>query len=291
MKIVAADPAGNITLFVLDAQEWTQAERESAAIKLLANQELKAEQVGFVKKPECSPQNGGGLWRLDMAGGEFCGNAARAFGFYAACEEGAHGSGAISIEMSGAPRPLTVSYDIAESSTDHGEARGTASVAMPLPLGRILLPYRGAARALYLFDGIHHVIMEDTPQKEEAFAALRALAEEQAGTSSAFGVLFYDEARALLTPLVSVRALNTLIFESCCGSGAAAFACEQFLDLEEGEHSVTVKQPGGIIEAAVTKSCGNIVSLSIGGSVMLHQLPSQHPRPQGQREKAFSGGA
>jgi diaminopimelate epimerase len=273
MKIVSADPAGNITLFVLNAEEWTQTEREAIAVQLLAQKELKAEQIGFVKKPECSKNNGGGPWRLDMAGGEFCGNAARAFGFYAACVEGADGKGSITIEISGAPRPLTVNYEIAERSAPQGEARGYASVTMPLPIGRKLIRYRGADRALYLFDGIHHVIMEDTPRKEEAFAALKTLAEEKAGEASAFGVLFYNEKTALLTPLVSVRALNSLYYETSCGSGSAAFACEHFLGVEDGENSVMVHQPGGIIEVTVSKRGGKVDTLSIGGSVVVHPAP------------------
>ena len=73
MRIRRADPAGNITIFVMD-----QAERKDyAAIsnQLLARKDLGAEQVGFVE------QNADGTTHMQMMGGEFCGNATRSFGY------------------------------------------------------------------------------------------------------------------------------------------------------------------------------------------------------------------
>ena len=72
MRIRRADPAGNITIFVMD-----QAERKDyAAIsrQLLVREDLGAEQVGFVEK------NADGTTHMQMMGGEFCGNACRACG-------------------------------------------------------------------------------------------------------------------------------------------------------------------------------------------------------------------
>ena len=73
MRIRRADPAGNITIFVMD-----QAERKDyAAIsrQLLVREDLGAEQVGFVEK------NADGTTHMQMMGGEFCGNATRSFGY------------------------------------------------------------------------------------------------------------------------------------------------------------------------------------------------------------------
>ncbi|MCL2320286.1 MAG: hypothetical protein FWC45_09390, partial [Treponema sp.] len=86
MKILIADPAKNITVFILEPVE-TPAERRALAMAILADTRLRAEQVGFVTPPssgKAAPGTGAPLWRLDMAGGEFCGNAARSFGLYVA---------------------------------------------------------------------------------------------------------------------------------------------------------------------------------------------------------------
>ena len=71
LEIVRADPAGNITVFVLSPVE-DRDERAAAVSALMADPALKAEQVGFVLQP----LNVADPWRLEMMGGEFCGNAA-----------------------------------------------------------------------------------------------------------------------------------------------------------------------------------------------------------------------
>ena len=75
IKILVANPSGNITIFVLTPCE--QKDYQSIARSLLGYKELKGEQVGFIKK--IGKENS-----LEMAGMEFCGNAGRAFGLYCA---------------------------------------------------------------------------------------------------------------------------------------------------------------------------------------------------------------
>ena len=65
IKVRVADPAGNITVFVT-----TPVEREkypAIARQLLAREELKGEQVGFIEKTDK------GDFRIVMMLGEFCG--------------------------------------------------------------------------------------------------------------------------------------------------------------------------------------------------------------------------
>ena len=78
--VVMADPAGNRTAIVRSGVP--KAERERVAAAIMADPSLRAEQVGF----ESRPLYGKSLGRLEMAGGEFCGNAARSFG-YMLCRE------------------------------------------------------------------------------------------------------------------------------------------------------------------------------------------------------------
>ena len=63
LRIVRADPAGNITLFVLTPVE--KAACAAIAADLMTIGELKAEQVGFVFP----------TGHMEMEAGEFCGNA------------------------------------------------------------------------------------------------------------------------------------------------------------------------------------------------------------------------
>ena len=72
VKIRVADPAGNITIFVMTPLERSQ--YAEAANQLLEQKKYKAEEVGFVEEKE------DGTLHMQMMGGEFCGNATRSFG-------------------------------------------------------------------------------------------------------------------------------------------------------------------------------------------------------------------
>ena len=73
LRIIMADPAGNRTAIVRTPVPADQ--RAQIAAKILQINDLRAEQVGF----ETSALMGG-TGRLEMMGGEFCGNAARSYG-------------------------------------------------------------------------------------------------------------------------------------------------------------------------------------------------------------------
>ncbi|MDR3325155.1 MAG: hypothetical protein LBS82_04125 [Spirochaetaceae bacterium] len=270
-KLIVANPAGNITAFVLNAEDLTGEERRELAAAVLAREDLGVQQLGFVR----GPRRRDGLWRLDMAGGEFCGNAARAFGFYVACRDCLHGSSRVAVEMSGSAAPLVVECTIEENRMwSGGESKGFSSAAMPLPQRRrLLVRANGEPAALYAFEGICHVVSGDVTRREEVFAELKTLAEAEVGAADAFGVLFHDGVSGLVTPLVWVRALDTLVYESSCGSGAAAFACEYFATREDVEGGLWVKQPGGLLGVQILKLRGEVVALVLKGAVSLMEWP------------------
>ena len=74
LRIIMADPAGNRTAIVRTPVPADQ--RAQIAAEILKIRGLRAEQVGFETLPVM-----GGAGRLDMMGGEFCGNAARSYGY------------------------------------------------------------------------------------------------------------------------------------------------------------------------------------------------------------------
>jgi diaminopimelate epimerase len=281
-EIVVADPAKNITVFVLSPAE----DRAAAARKLLADSELKAEQVGFV----IPPARDKGIWRLEMMGGEFCGNAARSFGLFAAREQGLSGEQTVVISMSGVEKNLPVKVHVEE---------GWAAVEVPGPLAVETLDLEGRALRVYVFDGITHVIAPDLSPDEKICARIRAGIEGAFGRSSAgppdslgqpgslrqplaagqpdslrqppaaLGVLFYDTAAAFMRPAVYVYDTDSLVFESSCGSGSAALAVWKTGNAGDGETVCAVRQPGGIIDVRVRRRNGGICGLSIGGTVSL----------------------
>ena len=99
LELVMADPAGNRTALVLT--QVPPQDRGPFAARLMELPELGAEQVGFVLPPPS-----GGLFRLEMMGGEFCGNAARSFGLYVARKLGRTGKLLVEVSGSGVPVPV-----------------------------------------------------------------------------------------------------------------------------------------------------------------------------------------
>ena len=102
-NIVVANPANNITVFVLDYVE--KEDYKDIAKNILENTDFNAEQVGFVKEPIM-----GGDVRLEMMGGEFCGNASRSIGMLFARQNNIE-SGNVLVEITGSDRPLNTKVD------------------------------------------------------------------------------------------------------------------------------------------------------------------------------------
>ena len=73
IRYIPADPAGNLTALTLT--QVRPEERAAVAAQMMARCPEGFEQVGFIGKEAAKAA----LPRLDMMGGEFCGNAARAF--------------------------------------------------------------------------------------------------------------------------------------------------------------------------------------------------------------------
>jgi diaminopimelate epimerase len=261
--IVIADPAKNITVFVLTPV--SPDDRPRAARALLDDPSLKAEQVGFVIPPSRTAS----LWCLEMMGGEFCGNAARSFGLYVARQTGLSGKASLEVEISGMDRPVSVRVDV---------ERGLAEASMPPPRGHRTLAYGGLALPVYVFEGITHIIAADIEPSESAFHTIRGLLDggaEDGARHDAIGVMFWDSARRFMTPAVWVRATDTLVFESSCGSGSAALGLHLTRGMGSGETTLALRQPGGIIEVRVAKRPGEAAAVSIGGPVTL-AFPEGH---------------
>ena len=273
MKILVADPAKNITVFVLDPVESPD-ERAALARAIMAEKSLGAEQVGFVVSPENSARGTGygsekSLWHLEMAGGEFCGNAARSFGLYAARQQGFKGRTKVFVSMSGVTGPVAVEVDT---------EKHWAAAEMPKPLAVEPLDYEGLPLTALVFEGITHVIAPDFEAKSETFYAVKSLAEREIRGMfpAAVGVMFYDTAAGFLRPAVYVRCTDTMVFEASCGSGSAALGIWLSRGLFDGSALYAIPQKGGVIETEVVKKAGEIVRITIGGEVILGE-PRKFP--------------
>ena len=107
LNILRADPAGNITVFVLDPVE--KAHRAAIAEKIMAIPALKAEQVGYACPSEDDVDG-----HMEMMGGEFCGNATRAYAMYVARQRG--GLSEVRLRVSGCDHVVTAAVDLARGA-------------------------------------------------------------------------------------------------------------------------------------------------------------------------------
>ena len=198
--VVMADPAGNRTAIV--RYGVPKAERARVAAAIMADPALKAEQVGF----ETRPRYGDSAGRLEMAGGEFCGNASRSFGFLIGMERQMQAGEKVIITVSGAVEPLQVTL---------GEEGAEAGMPLPEKTGSIPIPGAGTFPFVE-FPGITHLILED--RETDPVLAERIIDYLRACTDwPAIGVMFLQGEN--LRPYVWVRELETRVWERSCGSG------------------------------------------------------------------------
>jgi len=259
IEIVRADPAGNITIFVLNPP-GTEQERTEIAKILLADKNLAAEQIGFVFSPSVQRH-----WRLEMAGGEFCGNASRSFGLLIAAITGLSGKHTLMIETSGAKELMPVHIDTGEQ---------TAEIMMQGPVAETEIILDERHFPVYIFEGITHIIAENIPPDKKHACLLMREVDTQCAASqnAAIGVMFYDSQKCFMQPAVWVKATDTLIFESSCGSGSAALGVWTLRNMPDAETSIALAQPGGTIIIRAAKQAGKITSLSITGKVILSEV-------------------
>lgn len=238
IKIYYADPAGNITAIVRGLEQASGAERLELANAVLEAQ--LAEQVGF--------EIGG---RLEMMGGEFCGNAARAYGYLKALEEFGTGVHELEVEISGASEPVRIVADL-----DNSEA--SAKLARPRNMVRLIVD--GKQYSVVRMAGIDHLIAYGR-RVDELWGRHAIEAMREAWNPQACGVMFLSPAGEL-TPLVYVRDTDSLVWESSCGSGS--IAAGYYLNRQGRGINFTFREPGGEIQ--VVFGADNV---SMGGKIRI----------------------
>ena len=252
-------PTGNVTVLVTTPVPRSM--QPGIASRLL--EDVGGEQVGFIEPvtdSRCAA-------RLQMMGGEFCGNATMSLGAMLARETELSDGAAMDLllEVSGSADPVACHILRA------GEAF-TGTVQMPLPTGvgeAVLDTDAGALTVpLVRLPGIAHLILPADVGLDEAQLRRRLPLWNDAIGADAIGALRFNADALSMDPLVWVPSAGTLVREHGCGSGTAAIGCIQALaagrDVEAG-----VRQPGGTITVRASVEGNAIIALSITGRVTL----------------------
>ncbi len=249
-RLVITEPSGNTTaiVFGIDYHHHNIVARE------LHRKFPVLEQILFAHKHK---ENNS--WHGEMAGGEFCGNAARSLGFVLSMQSDFQNQ---IFTMSGINKPITVTSSGNKSSLSiTTDIRQTTSF-----LG-------GAIVSLIHMEGISHAIffndhplfnymqrkLQENGGKKFAISTFNSLGLT---TQLACGLIFVDRSNdsSVISPYVFVRKTGTFHAETACASGSIAVASvighnirlkqpsEEYLDISirQRENDVTAEVEGRI---------------------------------------------
>ena len=243
-------PGGNDTALVLK-KDYTAEERKAINDVILEN-DKSIEQVGFVDAEQ--------LPELRMAGGEFCGNATRSAAFY---------------YLNGKPGNTEVIVNGKDVINAGVYENGDAWCEIPLYHGKdVILEKESGIYQVRMNGMVSIVLREDVASSYlEDKNNLKAVALEfidkyKLRENEAVGIMFLERTEKLkIHPVVWVRDINTLYYETGCGSGTTATAMvEAFLKNEN--QKLEIVQPSGLaITAEITIENRNVVKAVISGKV------------------------
>ncbi|MFW5995931.1 MAG: hypothetical protein ACOCQB_01555 [Halanaerobiaceae bacterium] len=233
-------PAENTTVIITDP---VLRERYAGiARKIMCHTHLAAEQVGFFTRV----RDEGADYKLEMAGGEFCGNAVLAAGALA----GFMGikDNKLILAVSGANTKLKVNF--AANGDKIWQVRSTMPVANEVKKSHLMKK----SGYLVRLDGITHFLYEDESllnysrkgERKRQQKMVKELLSREKGQAA--GVIPYIEVGTdyYIRPCVYVKETGSLVFEKSCGSGTLALGFALAGDFGKPV-CCRVMQPGGVI--------------------------------------------
>ena len=243
-------PGGNNTALVL-TKNYTAKEKKEINDVIL-NYDKSIEQVGFVDK-EQFPE-------LQMAGGEFCGNATRSAAYYYLKGK----AGTIKVLVNGRDEINTGVYE-----------NGDAWCEIPLYHGNDAIIEKEAGIYQVRMNGMVSIVISEDIAKQylqqkdklKEFAML-FIDKYELRENEAVGVMFLERTSKLkIHPVVWVKSIDTLYYETGCGSGTTATAMVEAF-LKNKNQKLEIVQPSGLaITAEITIENKHVIKAVISGKV------------------------
>ena len=243
-------PGGNDTALVLNKNYSTDEKKVINDVVLEFDKSI--EQVGFITTYD-SPE-------LQMAGGEFCGNATRSAAFY--YQKG----------LPGTTNIIVNGNDVINAGVYEN---GDAWCEIPLYHGDDVILEKEEGIYQVRMNGMVSIVIQPNvaesylKQKEQLKTfALDFIDKYKLNNNEAVGVMFLERADKLkLHPVVWVRDINTLYYETGCGSGTTAVTMVEAY-LKNQSQKLEIVQPSGLsITAEITVQNSKIIRAVISGKV------------------------
>lgn len=259
INYILYSPCGNDTGLVIGSN-FTDFDKRQINDKIM-DLHPDVEQVGFLSTNS---------YELNMAGGEFCGNATRSSAYYYL-----HGKkGSINIKVSGTSGYIKSGV----------EANGNAWAQIPIYTGSDVVTTLSNNIKSVKLKGITHIILslkasskyldiiyKDNEQLKNISKQIR---KDFNIDDSAVGVIFQEEVNNALKihPIVWVKSIDTCFYETACGSGTAATSILKSLEVS-GSISLDLLQPSGkIITAKTTFENNKVTDCIISGQVFTDNI-------------------
>jgi len=239
-QLICYRPGGNDTVLILngDVNPLTKKVINNSVMKIYPN----IEQVGFVFLMENKVQ-------LNMAGGEFCGNATRSTADLALNSQ----PGNLQIKVSGVENVLKAGV------TPDGEA--FAQMPVYSNISKVKKDTKNESGWIVEMEGITHYVdfdstkiigLSDEEIKQLSISTIREKGLEQFPASGVIYVKKLGNEGLQITPVVYVKEINTLFLETACGSGTCAV----------GE-VMSIINNRSIIELPILQPSGEIIKISV----------------------------
>ena len=238
------DPSKNVTAIVVAPD--VEADKAGIAAEIM-QADPTVEQVGFLTSEE-------GEYRLNMAGGEFCGNASISAAAIISRFEGIKAGETKTILLNVSGNDDVTRVDV----TSSGCTLSRCVITMPDAVGFLYKTLPCGKRKIRLpvvsFSGIAHVlIMNGEITESEAEECIKNWCGILDVTC--LGIMFLDMTFNRLKPLVYVPAADTLVWESSCASGTAAVGAYLF-KTKKAPQDITLDEPGGKLR--ITAGCNGL---------------------------------
>jgi len=264
LNFIKVSPTENMTVFITDSVPRLM--HPEISKKIMNYNNVYAEQVGFVEETAFDRV------RLQMMGGEFCGNAARSLACVLVLKN--HPSVdkiddkfIVPLEVSGSDN-----VHLCEVIPSDSEHNFISSIKMPLHthIEEFSLNYDSAIHkgTLVHFPGIIHLVLNDENiiSKQDFFTAakdnLSYLGYE------ALGIMFFNEKTSFITPLVYVKATDSIVWERSCGSGTSAVGVHLSYKYKK-DMNVIIKQPGGNLKIISKWDENEVIKIILSGKVSI----------------------
>ena len=248
------NPGGNKTAIVI-GNEYSKREKKQINDKIL-KENLDVEQVGFISEKEK---------RLEMARGEFCVNATRC-----AIWEYLNGQdGVIQLNVSGCSNKILGGITKQKDVYVNILINKKISDMIEENHKFFIIKLDGIVLAVVDEENSKHDIEELKKDEDKIKMKWREIMRTFDMTEKALGVILLEKekGKTKIHPIIWVKTIDTLYYETACGSGSLATAI--YKNYIEGIGCLEVLQPSGnSINVRLNKKQECIQNVIISGKVM-----------------------